>query len=430
MYIWGKVFLWLLPLVFYAYVCYCLRISGFWQRVQPIGRKDMALSALILLFTVIGGYILLSKNRTIYVWDNARAWSQALYLWRHSAAEGPWHILQTLIRMQLRSSYGAVLPALSAFFIDVAGQSFTAFYLGNMLLFFLPFALLFSLYIRDLAHTFRLSPPPLCFGVGCVALLPSLHLSALSGFADMPVLIFMLLAFILTEKVDFRQKDFRIDLLLAYHFYLIFLMRRFYLYFAVACLFVQCITLGETLFLVKQEERKALCLNFLKRCLLAGSTLVPIVIISALRDYGHMYSAYDIPLVDKFRQLILVFGGIFCLAGLILPLLYIKKSRSFALFWARILLCILVILVLFWSVQRMDRHHYLLLAPLFLLLLVLACFALLPYFGKKVYGFALLLSLANLLCSFTDIAPEQLFFLLLTCISLPFDRISPRFKEW
>lgn len=316
------------------------------KSAPPWAKGVMFIGIIWLVLNLLGAvYMSLSKN--IYFWDSATYWDISRKIASGAIKGEFWESIYESIG-SMDYNYIAAIP--SALWVEIFGESRTAYVLGLINMYIMPAVLV----VYFLAY--KLSKGKMVTLLIAILLIPATLFLTLTGFADVGGLVPCFLCIYLYFTRDERKCEVRRYIAIGVLLLFVMLWRRWYAFFSVS--FITAMAADAVIF--KGRKMPAV---------ICAATVVALLAVffrgfllnRLLADYGSMYSGYkfslstDIKLVMRYFGLVTIFVlgfGSVC-AGVI------KKEKRTVFLWTQMAVCF----AMFVSVQTHGQQHLLLYIP-------------------------------------------------------------------
>ncbi len=299
---------------------------------------------LSVLFVFVFCYCYVRAEQFLYHWDYAGYW----ILWeqfRRMLVEG--HVLRALnaLRISLIDSDYNLLPIVVPSVIGTwLGSSRWAYIASMALSYYIPLNILMQLMLQQLVGELTLKQRYL-IGIATLSFVP-FWAPVLRGYPDLVGLVCMVVALLIAVRNDFTQASYRQAIWLGFTLWLVFAMRRWYLYTAVT------MSLSLPLFnwfwhlemgTVDRQQMISRVKRLVANCLVAGVTCVLLICMLQYKwlhrilssDYSVLYVAYNFGRGTAINLLVRTLGKlnvIWFIGTLSLFGLLSRKGKLFLLF--------------------------------------------------------------------------------------------------
>lgn len=344
---------------------------------------------LLVLLIVLNGLVLLyAKNSaTIYFWDNAGYWRVAHQLAELWMEQGVTALLRTVYDSVLTLDYNYLIALPATLFARMFGESRYVFLAAILNFGYVPLLLLIW------AAAKRKTRYPAAATLTVLFLLPYMMRCVVEGFVDVSGCVLTLSALLL-YLLDQNRNDFGRFLLLGVCLAGAVLLRRWYAFFAVACLLalaLDCICFRRS------------AVPFLGAVAGAAFTLgfgfQPLVSQRLMADYSSLYVAYDMGL-DRDVLMVCFNEGFLVLAALLTANLWLIRRRDSRETGVFLLVTTVLCYLLFIRVQTHGQQHLLLYAPVQIIIVLLTVARLQALEKRRVTALVLAVSLLPTLSPF------------------------------
>lgn len=391
--------------VFYGFAYLAFRLSfgkGFIRR--NFAKKHIIMFGIFLGITMLFVAFIVSRNEYVYTWDSAGYWTWS-YQHMNDIYTNPSVALGNLGVSVVESDYNLIAPTIVSLPLKIFGYTFTRYVIINYVMFVIPSIIVAVCIMKKIYNNWAQvgeeklgNVPFLLMAFATIVFFVSRLIPLFQGYIDFAILIPILLLLALAMSFDPTRKiNGRVLYLfvLAELLVMVFLLRRYTAFFVVGyvvSLFV------VSLISVGFRRVKRLFINFL---FFGGTAFLTIMVFFhglvfriLKEDYVDLYSAYNATFGEKIGSLVTRFGLVFLIIALcgVVVSLKLKRSRRFTAFC---FLTIVVVVALFFRVQRMDGHHSLIITPMLFVLYSIGLCAL--YCTKRKHVFVLKLTVVLLL---------------------------------
>ena len=370
------------PLLFYILIFMCLKKSGLICLAKGYTKTDYLFLEVIFAIVTIFIYLMVKKDQYIYFWDYGREWRTAIIV-KDSLLKTPMFELKNIYNSINTEDYNRFMPMLITLPLYLFGSSYKAFVVLVGILYLCPAIFVITLLIDKTIRLLDMKKPNVVMICLIVALTPILHYVLLNSFMDPPELMLVASVLALSIDIDYGKMNFSKDALIATCLLLSVLFRRHFAYFGVGFAVSQFLYFGLKVISVNKGQRKRYLLYFVCNMFLIGGIVVtvllflfkPFVIRSMFTDYSVKHRAWNQTLNEKLYRMVEVFGWIYLLIFMVIPLVYSIIKRKFNIV-IPVLLNALVVTVLMWRVQELNYHQYYLIIVQVVLLFCIGVFGL------------------------------------------------------
>lgn len=333
-------------------------------------KKEKIIISIAILFIYLFYFISLISRNFIYYWDYACYYNiQIETIDRFK--EGLFSGIRSLVSSTWGGEYGNFLS-----FIVQAPFSLTTktpnAYVGSCIFLFSPYIVLsLSILLKKLILILKETKKEIIFGITLLAfiLFPLIYSTSIYGQPDLFGLFFAFIIVALTIKYDFKKLEYERLVLLFFTTYMLFICRRWYIYWVISYYAIYGISLIYNTIRDKKNRVKKIqhILSYVTICaLIFLVTLFPLLKNIIINDYANHYVFYAAG--GFFKELEYQVGhlgivmAIVAGVGLIIGIIE-KKYRTLAI---SSIVQILIIVFLFTRIQTMGLHHSLTLVPAYL----------------------------------------------------------------
>lgn len=354
--------------VFYGLAVWAARISGTAQIIKKLTVKEKVISLILLIAVLFFVYFQVRQEHFIYYWDYAGYWQKSLLQMKRFLLY-PVQSLLYLIRSANFEEYNLFPATIMALPLRLFGSSFTSYVMLIFSMFILPTCVLMAALVRKAALRLNIRALPFPAILGICLLFPILYLPALYGYIDSICLLSAVSCLSLQIGWDYRTLDKKRCIATALLLLETVLLRRYFAYWALGFLFAWLLIFCFQL--LKEQDKRAFAVGFVKNAALAGTACASVLLIcfpvfvyrSVFVSYGEAYSAYAAASFGaSMKEYFSFIGASGLLCAVVLPigllLVYPKARESLIVPLAHIAVSFL----LFGFVQQMDVHHYYILA--------------------------------------------------------------------
>jgi hypothetical protein len=357
--------------------------------------KDAFLICLLFLAIAAAALSVITRSRTVYIWDYSAYWSQSIYMGNRIFEAKPFAILADVINGVRLHHYNNTIALLVSLPLRVLGRSYTAFALCSIALFVFPQALILSALVKKI-NTSYMTEKSVCnfpkwLNTALIISFGRAFSPSFIGFFDAAMLVPVSALLLLSAHLNFKKFELSKYLCIALLCLSIFVIRRYFSFFVVSYVFALAAkALCE--FILEKDSRRLILKNYILSMLLIGSVcaillsifFMPLLKRYALGNYSVIYSAYKNGGILQNIKAQCSFFGLFAVFLAVLGFINLfskRRLRSFAVF---LLVSIITAWVYFFSVQSMSLQHNLILSAQFSILAVFGIIAALEFITKNI----------------------------------------------
>lgn len=334
--------------------------------------------ASVILFAII--FIQLKCTKFVYYWDYVGYYENCLSVIWHfgqSFTLGIKKVIYTIFYDEY-NYLAAILPSIP---MAIFGKNRIVYTLGITVMYYIPFIFLYLIFVNRFLKDIKYKN--IWLAISLIPCMPFLLYLNYMGYVDIGGLNLAILIYLLVK----RKKNEKLNyVLVGSLLMLMFFFRRWYMFYILA--FLITLFIFDLYDFIKNKEnieRKKLFLEYLKKYLIIGGTMVGIVIITFLLNailfkndttfkidwsnfylikllfvnYGELYSAYSRPLSSDLLAIGTRFGYIIMILSIFSIIISIKNKKNIKqilFLTVQTILCF----VLFEKTQSHDIHHFLL----------------------------------------------------------------------
>lgn len=308
-------------------------------------------------------------------WDWAKYWELSIVRSQYMSEHNMIDVIKSLILSINFEDYNQFIPTIMALPLKMTGTSYPAYTFVTQLLFLFPSVFVMALATLKLADT-RNKSKLFTFSVFIALILPMNYYTLLRGYIDVAALMPFSILIYLFIDYDFNKTSFKKNSAIGLMFLIAWVTRRYLIYFIIG--YVIALMIKALINLVEDrcfKNTKNIIISFATIGISSLGTLLLFCnqfVMHALKtNYAEIYSAFNLPLIDKIKDLNYSFGYL-CLIVTIISGIFCficKKNRTNYV-------CMLTIMLsetaLFFMTQSMNWHHRIILnVPLFMVIMML-----------------------------------------------------------
>ena len=367
----------LLILLFYGLCLGALLCDGGYGRLAR-GARGLSLSQWGVLALIAAAFMAFvcywpRQDRFVYFWDYALYWGKSIKRMRFMGENTLPEILKTLYQSINKDDYNNFLPTLLALPLRLLGYSFSRYVVTCCALFLLPSLFVQGMIIMKLTRVQGRARGWLYAACVVAALcFTNNYYPVFRGYIDVAFLLPMSCAMYLMVDYDFRRIAPAKNAVIAFLLVLIWVCRRYAVYFIVG--YVAALAVRAACVLIAEKSLrplKAIAVDFL---MIGGISIGFLLLFfrefflhALLTDFGQMYSAYSGRFVSKVTELVRTFGGITVALILVSAILCLVTKRQVVNCIAMLAMVVIEPL-LFWRIQNMGMQHRMILnVPIYVL---------------------------------------------------------------
>lgn len=331
---------------------------------------------LLLCLLLISSTLLISywsnQNTFVYYWDYSGYWTSSIqqkeFILNHSFTDS----IVALYKSINYDDYNVFLPTILSIPLEIFGEDFSTYVVCVHIFFFLPTVLVCGLISTKLIHKDGSKNIVFLITVFFAILFPSNYYATLQGYIDIAYLLPMSVALYLFIDYDFTKISVAKNTAIAALLVIIWICRRYTIYFIIGYVVALLI---KALFVIYNNKNFRTFKNIITNFVLIGGISLGIlftvfnhfILHAIFTNYASSYSAYDAPLIVKFKSLCASFGFITGFVIILIGLLNVKYHANIVNYFS-LLVMVFIEVVLFWKTQDMGVHHRMILnIPIFIL---------------------------------------------------------------
>lgn len=373
--------------LFYAVPLLSLHLTKIKVFVWTLRRRE-----LVALFTVSSVFLmiimaLMAREKCVYYWDYGSYWYKTLW-YQDTLSTNLLDAIKNLVFSIESYEYNDLACAVISVPLKVFGNSYFAFVVLNVAMFYIPNAFLMALTFCKVLEKHTLGGGKIVYTYIYILLCPVALLPILMGYVDIIGMLPLTTAYLLMMDRDFEKIDIAKDACLGISLLWVVLLRRYYAYAAVGgavFALLYWLTYGAT----KKEpfyrfKTKVLdmLLSVAVPAIILGSFFPHFLVNSILNNHSYAYSAYKSTDIWGEWMLFVQYFGLLFFTCMVIGILYCigKKARRLII---GILLGLFATCVMFFRIQDMNPHHYYIVVFPTCLLIFLGLHGLISVAGKS-----------------------------------------------
>lgn len=344
---------------------YGLCLMVFWKTgitniLHWMSRKEMLFCFAVFLFINLFFYAEMTRQETIYYWDDADYWRKAIDA-GNQLFSSPGSLLKKVYFSINHEDYNCLIPFFLALPTKVMGPAHITHVLLNLNLFLLPAAMVVALTAKN--STAPKAPLALLFAVA--AAFPILLYPVLAGYLDVFAVLMasLLYCLLFSQKEALFHFDAARSLMLTAILILMVFGRRYFGYVLFGAVAASLLYVGVCL-LEKHTDRYGIA-AFGKMILLTGGSTAAVLLLffrgflrrSLCNSFQKQYKAYQLGNMGYNWKKFFLYIGILILALCIMDVVLDCVNRRFA-YPTAMLAAMFLPAFFFFQVQSMGPHHY------------------------------------------------------------------------
>lgn len=332
------------------------------------GRRHRVIFSLCAFTGALLCYYLVAQNRFIYYWDYGGYWTHSFSQMKILFATPLLAILR-LGGSIFFSDYNSILPTFVALPLKIFGYTFTRYVLVNYVLFLVPTCFIMSsVLVKQVGKRY------VALIIFSAFAFTPFYLAMLNGFIDIACLIPASLALLLLKDYDalsLNREQVKRDVYISSLLLCTLLFRRYFVFYVEG--YISALVMFSLYRAMKysgSQTKLTLLKNAAMNIIIIGTFALVIMTVFfgpmlyrvLTRSYSEAYAAWDAPMKNKILGIINRYGYftfIFAVTGLVLSFIT-GRLRKYNCFCA---ICFVVSAATFFHVQKMDMHHFYILAP-------------------------------------------------------------------
>lgn len=377
------------PVLFYLLVFICIKEAGMLKFIKNYTKKDYLFIEIIFAFVLCFTYFMVRKDQYIYFWDYGREWRTAIIV-RNGLLKNSWDEIKDIYLSINYTDYNKFMPMLITLALYALGSSYKAFVLLVAIFYLCPAIFIISVLIDKILNLLNIKNVKITLICLIVASTPILYYVLLNSFMDPPELMLVSCIIALSVDIDYSVLDLKKDVLVSICLILSVLFRRHFAYFGMGFACSQFIYFLINYRCIGKTDRKILLRNFAYNMLLIACLVIavllllfkPFVMRSLFTDYSVKHQAWNQTINEKLFRMVEVFGWLYLIIFMTLPLLYSRKVSRYNIVFP-ILCNAIITTVAMWRVQQLNYHQYYLIIVQVIILFCVGVFGFFQNIYKK-----------------------------------------------
>lgn len=352
----------ILMVLFYGGPLLAIHLTGVKNLVRTLRKRE-----LVALFAASSAFLmiiiaLMAREKNIYFWDFGAYWYNTLS-YQNTVSGSMSDALNHLICSIETAEYNDLACAIISLPLRAFGDSYFAFLILNVVMFYIPNAFLMALTFAKVLEKHSLGGGKIVWIYGYALLFSVALLPILMGYVDIIGLLPLTTAYLLVIDRDFEQVDVKKDVCLGISLLWVVLLRRYYAYAVVGgaiFAFFYWLTCGATrkepFYQFKNKVVDTLLTVAVPSAIL-GLVFPDFLVNSLLNNHSYAYSAYKSTNIWGEWILFVQYFGLLFIACMVLGAAYCirKKAGRLAI---GLLSGLFVTCIMFFRIQDMNPHHY------------------------------------------------------------------------
>ena len=324
---------------------------------------------LCVIFIYLFYFISIINRKFIYYWDYSCYYNLQVGL-EESFSGGIFSGIKSFIGSTWSGEYGNFLTFFPEFIFNFTNKTINSYVLSCVLIYVPYIVVSFSILLIKIMDLFKVKKQNIIYITSMFSfiLFPILHATFIYGQPDIFGITFIFLIISLTINYEFKKLDLSRLAILFIITFMLFISRRWYLYFIISYYF--CYVVAVVIRNFKNKELK----DIIKNCIIFGTVSVIIFVVTMFPFFknviaGDLSNSYVYYMSGGFASELLAqikHIGYLPLAFMFIGILYGIINKKYRLYTILSIVHYLLIILLFTRIQNMGLHHSILLLPSYL----------------------------------------------------------------
>lgn len=324
---------------------------------------------LCVIFIYLFYFISIINRKFIYYWDYSCYYNLQVGL-EESFSGGIFSGIKSFIGSTWSGEYGNFLTFFPEFIFNFTNKTINSYVLSCVLIYVPYIVVSFSILLIKIMDLFKVKKQNIIYITSMFSfiLFPILHATFIYGQPDIFGITFIFLIIALTINYEFKKFDLSRLVILFIITFMLFISRRWYLYFIISYYF--CYVVAVVIRNFKNKELK----DIIKNCIIFGTVSVIIFVVTMFPFFknviaGDLSNSYVYYMSGGFASELLAqikHIGYLPLAFMFIGILYGIINKKYRLYTILSIVHYLLIILLFTRIQNMGLHHSILLLPSYL----------------------------------------------------------------